>query len=155
MGGHDHGSMSMAMTFYYSTTTPLFSERWTPTNVGEYAGTCIFLIALAVILRLMLALRPILETRLWSTSQANGEDKDGDTRPLLNQRGQVLALVKRDVGRRWAGWTASTALGRATYEVVIAGVGYLLYVFCLCSLHDRLLGSATIYQPNIIGIWSS
>lgn len=127
MGGDDHSSMSMAMTFYYSTTTPLFSDRWTPQNVGQYAGTCIFLIALALILRLLLALRPILETRVWSPrSPFPDESKEGDVRPLLNSQSRGLALVKRDVGRRWAGWKVSTAVVRATYEVLIAGVGYLL-----------------------------
>jgi hypothetical protein len=97
MGGGDHSSMSMAMTFYYSTTTPLFSERWTPQNIGEYAGTCIFLIVLAVILRVLLALRPILETRLWSASHpANKDDQDGDARPLLNPNGKFrLRLAER------------------------------------------------------------
>ena len=46
---------SMPMVFFTSTTTPLFSSRWSPTSTGSYAGTCIFLIALAVVFRGLLA----------------------------------------------------------------------------------------------------
>ena len=53
----------MSMTFYTSQETPLFSHAWTPNNLGNYAGTCIFLILLSFILRLLYAFKSRLETR--------------------------------------------------------------------------------------------
>ena len=52
-GDGDGGMMGMAdmmMTFFTSTKTPLLSEAWTPHSTGQYAATCVFLIALARIL---------------------------------------------------------------------------------------------------------
>ncbi|GKT41137.1 uncharacterized protein ColSpa_01318 [Colletotrichum spaethianum] len=43
-------SMSMAdmvMTFFEAVRTPLYSDAWTPGNEGQYAGTYVFLMALA------------------------------------------------------------------------------------------------------------
>src|SRR3954466_13601409 len=34
----------MSMTFFTSTEAPLYSDSWTPRSLGQYAGTCIFLI---------------------------------------------------------------------------------------------------------------
>ncbi|KAK9454397.1 Ctr copper transporter family-domain-containing protein [Dipodascopsis uninucleata] len=42
---------SMDMLFHTSTTDSLFAAGWTPSSTGKYAGTCIFLIVLAVIYR--------------------------------------------------------------------------------------------------------
>lgn len=53
----------MRMTFFTSTTTPLYSIAWTPTSTGLYAATCIFLICFAVVFRGLLALRAGLERR--------------------------------------------------------------------------------------------
>ncbi|OJJ95981.1 hypothetical protein ASPACDRAFT_47339 [Aspergillus aculeatus ATCC 16872] len=98
-------SMSMTMVFFTSTTTPLYSNAWTPSTTGQYAGTCIFLIALAVILRFLLALKPICERSLWNDgiSRSCPEHGHGRTR-----------------------WAINPAAGRATLELVVAGVGYLL-----------------------------
>ncbi|ETN44397.1 uncharacterized protein HMPREF1541_10577, partial [Cyphellophora europaea CBS 101466] len=51
------GMSSMAMVFFTSIHTPLYSSAWTPSNAGQYAGTCIFLITLAAIFRALLAIR--------------------------------------------------------------------------------------------------
>lgn len=149
MSGHgDHSSGSsdggmamtggMTMVFFTSSDTPLFSERWTPANQGQYAGTCIFLITLGLILRVLLALRPILEKRFWGPTAGVGaaaaslkkstseEENDEEGRLLARQQGQALAVVGRDIRRGWAGWRVGAAASRATYEMVIAGVGYLL-----------------------------
>ncbi|OJI84636.1 hypothetical protein ASPTUDRAFT_188744 [Aspergillus tubingensis CBS 134.48] len=98
-------SMSMTMVFFTSTTTPLYSNGWTPSNTGQYAGTCIFLIALAVMLRLLLALKPILETRFWN----DGILRSSPDHPPRRTRRAI-----------------NPAARRATLELVIAGVGYLL-----------------------------
>lgn len=136
MGGHGHGTMKMsdmAMTFFTSSETPLYSDDWTPANAGSYAGTCIFLIVLGLILRVLLALRPILETRLWSRTAAaeavaasmKGLESDGEG-AVPRQPRQALAAVVMDARTRWSGWRVGTAAARATYELAIAGVGYLL-----------------------------
>lgn len=63
-------SMSqMNMTFFTSTSTPLYSDAWTPASTGAYAGTCIFLIALSALLRLMYGLKCMLEAH-WSRTAA-------------------------------------------------------------------------------------
>lgn len=136
MGGHNMGDMTMsmadmAMTFFTSSTTPLFSDDWTPSNLGQYAGTCIFLIILASILRFLLALRPLLEVRFWrktaaATAVIKEEEQDGEDRLLNARPGQALTALRRDVGRRWSGWRVDTAAWRATYELLIAAAGYLL-----------------------------
>lgn len=138
--GMSHGDMDMPMSmadmimvFFTSSGTPLYSEAWTPSSKGEYAGTCIFLIALACILRVLLALKPILEARFWRSRTEH--DVDGD-RLLSTDREALSKLASadrlrqagKDVGNRWSGWRASSALARATYEVVVVGIGYLLYV---------------------------
>ncbi|RMZ81351.1 hypothetical protein DV738_g2241, partial [Chaetothyriales sp. CBS 135597] len=67
---HSTSSMSMAMVFTNSHNTPLYSNSWTPTSAGGYAGTCIFLILLGVTLRLLLAVRSVLEQR-WAAQARN------------------------------------------------------------------------------------
>lgn len=58
-GGHT----GMIMTFFTSTSTPLYATSWTPGSTGAYAGSCIFLIVLAVIFRGLLASKSWLEAR--------------------------------------------------------------------------------------------
>ncbi|KAI7301210.1 hypothetical protein KC315_g16776 [Hortaea werneckii] len=57
------GGGGMAMAFTNSHTTMLFSHAWQPKTSGAYAGTCIFLIVLAIISRLMLAYRHFIEQK--------------------------------------------------------------------------------------------
>lgn len=129
----DSMSMSMAdmaMTFFEAFQTPLFADAWKPTSKGQYAGTCIFLIALACTLRLLLALKPILEDRFWRNYTIYDSNKDFTTSNHGGEieRGSAVVVMQKDLGRRWAGWRASAAAARATYEVIVGGVGYLLYV---------------------------
>ncbi|KAI7488465.1 hypothetical protein KC367_g8767 [Hortaea werneckii] len=64
MSGMDMSSGGgMAMAFTNSHTTMLFSHAWQPKTSGAYAGTCIFLIVLAIISRLMLAYRHFIEQK--------------------------------------------------------------------------------------------
>ncbi|KAF9875226.1 low affinity copper transporter [Colletotrichum karsti] len=122
MSGMSMSMEDMTMTFFEAFKTPLYSTKWTPTSEGEYAGTCIFLIALACILRLLLALKPILEERFWRNYPVYESDKQhGDVDP-----GMGAAVVRRDLVGRWRGWRAGASAARATYEVIIGGVGYLL-----------------------------
>lgn len=140
MGGHSHGGTKMgmsemAMTFFTSSETPLYSDDWTPASAGHYAGTCIFLIVLGLILRVLLALRPILEARLWgrtaaaeaaAASRKGLEEEGGNGAVPPGQPRRALAAAVMDARRRWSGWRVGTAASRATYELLIAGVGYLL-----------------------------
>lgn len=105
---------TMAMTFFTSSTTPLYSMDWTPTTAGQYAGTCIFLIALATIFRSLLALRVHIY-------------------PLLN-----VIETRRNGGLQYEPyqysksstypWRAREAVLIGFVDVVIAGLAYLLYV---------------------------
>ncbi|KAK5798219.1 hypothetical protein VI817_004510 [Penicillium citrinum] len=122
------GMSDMMMTFFTSFKTPLFSETWTPTSKGQYAGTCIFLIVLAVIMRILLVIRPILEGRLFTDSAVHSmldsHMPNKDTQTAKPPNGLVLSA--REVGTRWSRWRINPAAGRATYEVIVAGVAYLL-----------------------------
>ncbi|KAJ5999028.1 hypothetical protein N7451_006838 [Penicillium sp. IBT 35674x] len=119
-------SMSeMSMTFFTSFKTPLYSEDWTPTSKGTYAGTCIFLIALAVILRVLIAVRPVLEGRLWTDGISHASE------PLIGEHDHKKHMSgaqksMKEIGRRWSRWRANPAAGRATFELILAGVAYLL-----------------------------
>lgn len=115
----------MAMTFFTSFKTPLYSDSWTPTSKGTYAGTCIFLIALSVILRVLIALRPILESRLWTDGiRHSGSPLVGEQDDQKNVHGVQQSI--QELGARWSRWRVNPAAGRATFEVIIAGISYLL-----------------------------
>ncbi|KAF6816109.1 ctr copper transporter [Colletotrichum sojae] len=136
MASSDMSSMSMsmsdmAMTFFESFQTPMFSTAWTPSSQGAYAGTCIFLIALASILRLLVALKPILENRFWQNNSNYESDKQRLTSHQVGGEidpGMGPVVVRRDFVGRWRGWRAGATAARATYEVVIGGIGYLLMI---------------------------
>ncbi|KAJ5918349.1 hypothetical protein N7454_010724 [Penicillium verhagenii] len=119
-------SMSdMSMTFFTSFKTPLYADDWTPTSKGTYAGTCIFLIVLAIILRVLIAVRPVLEGRLWTDGISHGSE------PLIGEHdgGKQVSGAQQsiqEIGRRWSRWRVNPAAGRATFELILAGVAYLL-----------------------------
>jgi hypothetical protein len=57
---HHHMPMtttSMPMTFFTSTTTPLYITAWTPKTPAQYAMTCLFLVLLCIAFRGLLAAR--------------------------------------------------------------------------------------------------
>ncbi|RFU26749.1 hypothetical protein B7463_g9595, partial [Scytalidium lignicola] len=132
---------SMAMTFFTSTTTPLFSTSWAPTNTGSYAGTCIFIIILAFIFRALLALKSIQERR-WFEKEFNRRYVVVAGKPTLKQQVEsdassekmvltsngveedVIVVKKRGMGVR--PWRLSIDPLRALFDTVLAGVGYLL-----------------------------
>ncbi|KAI3546520.1 ctr copper transporter [Colletotrichum lupini] len=129
----DMSSMSMsmsemAMTFFEAFQTPLYSDAWTPTSPGQYAGTCIFLIVLGSILRLLLALKPVLEDRFWRNYPVYESDKQALTSHHAEsvEPGQAGSVIRKDIVGRWKGWRAGAAAARATYEVIVGGIGYLL-----------------------------
>lgn len=85
-----------------------------PNTIGQYAGTCIFLIAFAAIFRALLAIRvhfyPLLAAA--DTRRTGGLEYA----PYYNEK----------PGRR--PWRAREAVLLGLLDVVVAGIGYLLYV---------------------------
>ncbi|KAK9783837.1 putative Ctr copper transporter family-domain-containing protein [Seiridium cardinale] len=72
-------SAEMAMVFFQSATTPLYSSAWTPSGQGPYAGTCVFLIVLATIHRILHAIK---------STVFDGRPQDRHA-PLASQNGEV------------------------------------------------------------------
>ena len=132
----------MQMTFYTSTATPLFSMTWAPSNNGSYAGTCIFLIVLAVAFRVLLAGKQLLETRwraqaldrryiqvrgLPTESERIDVDSEAKDALLVGPRGveqDVRVVTNRT--RPVMPFRLSVDLPRAAYVTLMAAVGYLL-----------------------------
>ncbi|OJJ85176.1 copper transporter family protein [Aspergillus glaucus CBS 516.65] len=135
-------SMSMAMVFVNNHDTPLFSNAWTPSSSGTYAGTCIFLIALAIIGRCLVAFKAILEQR-WTAAHLNRRyvavqgktaeagriesDPDAKTASLVTPQGvEETVKVVRRVTNEPLPWRFSVDLPRALIYLCITGVSYLL-----------------------------
>lgn len=132
----------MDNVFFTSTTTALYSSAWQPKSTGAYAGTCIFLIVLAVIFRSLIAGKHILEHR-WMDKELNrryvsvrgvpteaariNADREGKNVTLISERGveEQVRVVKRHK-RSVTPWRFSVDFPRAAYVTVTAGVGYLL-----------------------------
>lgn len=131
----------MSMVFFTSNMTPLYSSSWTPSNNGGYAGTCIFLIVLAAILRFLIAAKAWKESA-WLDAEFNRRyvtvagklpkseriSMDSDSkRMILSENGveeEVLVVQKKNVVAR--PWRLSTDPVRAVIDTIIAGVSYLL-----------------------------
>lgn len=135
-------SSSMQMVFVNSQSTPLYSKSWTPSSTGQYAGTCIFLILLAMTLRGLLAAKHILEIR-WSAQardrryvvvqgrtpesgniETDPDAKDGSliTAQGVEERVKVVKSLKQQV----IPFRLSVDVPRAGLTFVIVGVAYLL-----------------------------
>lgn len=139
-------SMSMSMVFTTDHSTPLYSSQWTPTTTGAYAGTCIFILILGVISRLLLAYRHLLEAK-WhdkavrrryvmvagetTAERSNRADPSAEKseEATLTTRGMDESVrVVRTPRSKVQGtpWRLSTDLPRACIFTIQAGVGYLL-----------------------------
>lgn len=140
--------MSMSMVFTNDHSTPLFSSAWTPTSSGGYAGTCIFLVVLALVSRMIGAYRHILEVK-WHNNAVRrryitvaGETEADRERQMglqgsekndeatltvrgIDERVKVIRTPARS-GINVIPWRFSTDLPRACVYTVQAGVGYLL-----------------------------
>ncbi|KAK8917336.1 hypothetical protein H634G_09081 [Metarhizium anisopliae BRIP 53293] len=134
-------SMMMAMVFQTNTATPLYADSWTPQSAGAYAGTCIFLVVLAVIGRLLLAARSIQEAR-WldkdmkrryvaahgKASLSDRVSSDSLAKPMTltaNGVDESVVVVARP-GCETRPWRFSVDPVRAVMDTIIVGVGYLL-----------------------------
>jgi len=135
-------SGTMEMVFQNSHMTPLFSSAWTPQTSSQYAGTCIFLVILATILRALFALKTTLDRRAQAKArnrryvkvQGRGTEGDKIESNRETKSGAVLTVngVEEDVkvvtgdAPSPLPFRLSVDLPRATLVTVMAGVGYLL-----------------------------
>ena len=146
MGTGDSSSSSgmMSSVFQTSIATPLYSTRWTPSSTGTYAGTCIFLIALAALFRGLLALKAWQEAR-WLDRELNRRYVVVHGKPalpeslsrdslaknmtmVLSENGveETVVVVGKRTSTHARPWRLSVDPLRAAIDTVIAGVGYLL-----------------------------
>ena len=138
--------MSMAAAFHTGISDILYSESWKPTTTGQYVGTCIFLILLAVIYRFLAAFKSIQEAK-WHAKErkrviivagphpgtgTSGTAPSEDNSKIMEQEQRELDTGGEDTLRetprnpRTAPWRYSTELPRAGLATVVSGVGYLL-----------------------------
>ncbi|KAI0834406.1 Ctr copper transporter family-domain-containing protein [Hypoxylon sp. FL0890] len=119
-------SAEMAMVFFQSVTTPLYSMTWTPQGQGSYAGTCIFLIVLALVHGILIAVRSIFfgsNRTLHQPHKVVSSDLDeypGSRSELESMGNQFRSHWNSHPFR------VATETARALLEVVIRGIGYLL-----------------------------
>lgn len=148
-GSHSDSSMSMNMVFTNSHATPLFSNIWTPSSSGGFAGTCIFLILLAIIDRCLIAFKATME-RYWLAKHLNQRyiaitgkspeagkidaDPEAKVASLVTAQGvEESVKVVQSISREPIPWRFSVDFLRALLFLLIVGVSYLLYVLALFS----------------------
>ena len=114
----------MLMVFFTSTQTALWSESWWPLTTGQYAGTCIFLIALAIVSRGLITVRVrFAEILGWFTRHRETV--------ILRTSGSEkveVGVSERVVHDTRGPWRVKIALLRAVLDTVLVGVSYLLSV---------------------------
>ncbi|KAJ9207689.1 hypothetical protein DTO166G4_4779 [Paecilomyces variotii] len=133
---------SMPMVFTNTHTMPLYSTLWTPSSRGGYAGTCIFLIILAIIARGLIAFKAIMEQR-WLAAHLQrryivvagknpeagriASDPEAKTATLVSAEGaQETVRVVHRYTQEALPWRFSVDLPRALIVLCITGVAYLL-----------------------------
>lgn len=139
MSSGSHGSMPMA--FLTATNTPLYSTSWTPQNAGQYAGTCIFLIVLAIALRAIFTAKSFLEVRALESalkrryivvagektlSDQAANDANSMTGILTTNGVQEDVRVVTAPVKHTQPFRFSVDLPRAVLMTIAAAVGYLL-----------------------------
>lgn len=126
MGMGSTGSHGMIMTFFTSTSTPLYSDAWAPGNSGQYAGSCIFLIVLALLLRILSAYKSILEQR-WARRDARRNlvvaKNSSESQMEVEEETQAMESF---LGWGPRPWRWSVDLPRACFQVMLTGISYLL-----------------------------
>ncbi|RYP67849.1 hypothetical protein DL771_007026 [Monosporascus sp. 5C6A] len=177
MNMEDHtagGGMHMMAVFQNNMATALYSSAWTPSTGGAYAGTVIFLIALAVILRLLMAAKALAEARWLDRELRRRYVVVAGKQPLservsreslakkmtLTENGveeDVVVVQKKETHVR--PWRLSVDPLRAALDTCIAGVGYLLMLavmsmnvgYFLAVLAGTFLGSLLVGRFNLFG----
>ena len=135
-------SMSMPVVFSDSHTTPLFSNAWKPSSPSTYAGTCIFLVVLAIIYRGLLAFKAVMERR-WHAAHLCGRyvavtgknHESGCTESIPDAKIGTLVdaqgveediQIVRSVDDGPMPWRVSVDLPRAGLLIIILGISHLL-----------------------------
>ncbi|KAK7962039.1 uncharacterized protein PG986_002864 [Apiospora aurea] len=150
MSGHDPAmpmtmDMSqMAMVFFQSVTSPLFAKAWTPAGPGAYAGTCIFLIVLATLHRVLIAVRNLVfETGPHGHRKLDPDEEEAAYMRRYGRSAGVLARIRRALHDN--PFRIATETARAFSEVVVGGIGYLLpdglhdgYSSFGCAVHEGI-----------------
>ncbi|KAF1358887.1 low affinity copper transporter [Lizonia empirigonia] len=130
----------MTMAFFTATNTPLYSEAWTPQNTGQYAGTCIFLIVLAITLRGIFTAKSLLEAKALGAAMKRRYVVVAGEKTVLEQKDDTSSMtgilttngMQEDVRivsapvKLVQPWRFSVDLPRAALMMVATGVGYLL-----------------------------
>lgn len=116
------GDMGMQMVFFTATNTALWSAAFVPGSDGQYAGACVLLILLSVIFRALLALRsnllPIYDRAI----------AERQTRLLTTEKSmQGCSDCLRP-------WRINQAALQASFDTILAGISYLLYVTCVIDM---------------------
>ena len=127
--------------FSTGTGTPLYCLKWMPMSISAYAGTCIFLILLAIIFRFLIAVKSVLEQR-WidaeldrryvviirkqNTKERISSDSDSKIALLTENGVEGDVMVVRKHMKGTMPWSITTDGPRAAVDVVIAGILYLL-----------------------------
>lgn len=111
---HSHGTEPMPIVFHTKMATALFSDSWTPRTPGQYAGTCLTLIVFTIILRILIAFKPMLEATVWA-----GEHEKSHLRidEEVARKEKSSFATPRSIPLR---------ITHGIYEVIIALLGYLL-----------------------------
>lgn len=134
---HASGHGGMSMVFITATNTPLYSDAWTPSSAGAYAGTCIFLIFLAVAFRAILTAKAYLDARAMQSAMkrryvvVDGLEKLGSdansTTGILTTNGvaENVRIVHAPM-QHIQPWRFSVDLPRAAIMTLAVAVGYLL-----------------------------
>ncbi|KAB8337009.1 hypothetical protein FH972_021313 [Carpinus fangiana] len=179
MSGMDQSSMDSSMTmdmsqmrmiFFESWSTPLYSAAWTPSTVGQYAGTCIFLIILAFIMRALIAAKAVFEVKARARafrrryivtpgperpSSASSNDSETKTTATLTAKGltEHVRIVERAQpvpgGSAATPWRFSTDLPRALLVTTIVGVGYLL-MLAVMTMNTGYFISHTMFSATAL-----
>lgn len=133
----DGSSSSMVMVFFQATNTPLLFHGTAPTTSGQYAGACIVLVLFAILACVLINMKAVLQRGAWAPRPQHTEQSllpDDEKVTAIadhNLAGDGTSGVRSEMGRWWATWRATTVMqrvGMATYEVLLVGLGYILWV---------------------------
>ncbi|KAH6666944.1 Ctr copper transporter [Halenospora varia] len=144
----------MSSMFSTGTETPLYFTTWMPMSISAYAGTCIFLIVLAVIFRVLIAFKSVLEER-WIDAELNRRyvvvirkpntkersSSDADSKiALLTENGveEDVMVVRKHI-KGTMPWSITIDGRERMLSIMTMNVGYFLSV-----LGGTFLGSLVV-----------